>query len=263
MQRPDEKLCLQWNDFRDNIGSAFRELRGDKDFTDVTLVCEDGEQVEAHKLVLVSSSPFFRNLLARVKHAHPLVFMRGAKSEDFVAILDFLYYGEANVCQKNLDAFLTLAGELQLNGLQENGAGDEFDEAMIEATNRKPKEKPKPKPAMTQNAESLQTVGRNEIDQVYKTETAIWLDDHPGTTDLTDLEQKVKSMMEMSENPAPGKTTGKGRKCKVCGKEGSMQTINVHIETNHIPGLALSCELCGKVLKSRNMLRYHKLTSHK
>merc|ERR1719222_722770 len=122
---------------------------------------------------------------------------------------------------------------------------------MIEATNSKPKEKPKPKTASTQNAASLQTDESNKRDQAYKTETAIWLDDidHPGTTDLTDLEQKVKSMMEMSENPAPGKTTGKGRKCKVCGKEGSMQTINVHIETNHIPGLALSCELCGKVLK--------------
>ena len=262
MQRPDEKLCLQWNDFRDNIGSAFRELRGDKDFTDVTLVCEDGEQVEAHKLVLVSSSPFFRNLLARVKHAHPLVFMRGVKSEDFVAILDFLYYGEANVCQKNLDAFLSLAGELQLNGLQENRTDDTFDEAIIEPT-IKPKEKRKPKIAPAQNAESPQIVARNRSDQAYKTETAIWFDDHSDTTELADLEQHVKSMMERSENPAPGKVTGKGRKCKVCGKEGSMQTINVHIETNHIPGLALPCEICGKILKSRNMLRYHKLTYHK
>ena len=262
MQRPDEKLCLQWNDFRDNIGSAFRELRGDKDFTDVTLVCEDGEQVEAHKLVLVSSSPFFRNLLARVKHAHPLVFMRGVKSEDFVAILDFLYYGEANVCQKNLDAFLSLAGELQLDGLQENRTDDTFDEAIIEPT-IKPKEKGKPKIGPIQNAESPQIVARNKSDQTYKTETAIWFDDHSDTTELADLEQQVKSMMERSENPAPGKVTGKGRKCKVCGKEGSMQTINVHIETNHILGLALPCEICGKILKSRNMLRYHKLTYHK
>ena len=30
-----EKLCLQWNDFQDNIKSAFRNLREDKDFKDV------------------------------------------------------------------------------------------------------------------------------------------------------------------------------------------------------------------------------------
>ena len=59
----DEKLCLQWNDFRENISSAFEDLRQDKEFTDVTLACEDGQQVEAHKGVLVASSPFFQNIL--------------------------------------------------------------------------------------------------------------------------------------------------------------------------------------------------------
>ena len=43
-------------DFEDN---AFGELREGKDFSDVTLACEDGQQVEAHKVVLTSSSPFF------------------------------------------------------------------------------------------------------------------------------------------------------------------------------------------------------------
>ena len=55
-----EKLCLQWNEFQSVIGSAFADLREDKDFTDVTLACEDGTQIEVHKLVLVSSSPFFQ-----------------------------------------------------------------------------------------------------------------------------------------------------------------------------------------------------------
>ena len=47
-----EKLCLQWNDFRDNALTAFRILRDDKDFADVTLVCEDGQLVEAHKVYI-------------------------------------------------------------------------------------------------------------------------------------------------------------------------------------------------------------------
>ena len=40
-----EKLCLQWNDFRENITSSFKELRIDREFTDVTLACEDGQQI--------------------------------------------------------------------------------------------------------------------------------------------------------------------------------------------------------------------------
>ena len=37
-----EKLCLQWNDFQDNVKSAFENLRESTDFSDVTLACEDG-----------------------------------------------------------------------------------------------------------------------------------------------------------------------------------------------------------------------------
>ena len=59
-----EKLCHQWNDFEKNINSfinqiSFGNLREDCDFKDVTLVCEDGQQVEAHQVILAASSPFF------------------------------------------------------------------------------------------------------------------------------------------------------------------------------------------------------------
>ena len=72
-----EKLCLQWNDFKENAISAFGSLKDDQDFSDVTLVCEDGQQVEAHKVILAASSPFFQNLLKRHKHPHPLWGMSG------------------------------------------------------------------------------------------------------------------------------------------------------------------------------------------
>ena len=114
-----EKLCLQWNDFKENATSSFRELREDKDLTDVTLACEDGKQVEAHKIILAASSPFFMEILKKNKHFHPLKYMRGLKSETLLSIVDFLYLGEANVLQENLESFLALAEELKLKGLNE------------------------------------------------------------------------------------------------------------------------------------------------
>ena len=84
-----EKLCLQWNELQKIVSSSFADLRGDKDFTDVTLACEDGKQVEVHKVVLVSSSPFFMELLKRNKHAHPLIYMKGVKSENLMSMLEF------------------------------------------------------------------------------------------------------------------------------------------------------------------------------
>ena len=112
-----EKLCLKWNDFQENVNTAFGNLREDTDFTDVTLACEDGQQIGAHKLILAASSPFFQILLKRNKHPHPLIYMRGVKPENLLAVVDFLYRGEANVYQENLDSFLAIAEELQLKGL--------------------------------------------------------------------------------------------------------------------------------------------------
>ena len=115
MMSTTEKLFLQWNDFQENITFSFRELRKDREFTDVTLACENGQQIEAHKVVQASSSPFFMELLKKNRHPHPLVYMSGLRSKDVIAIFDFLYNGKANVLQENLDPFLALAEELRLN----------------------------------------------------------------------------------------------------------------------------------------------------
>ena len=136
-----EKLCLKWNDFQENVFSAFESLRADKDFTDVTLVCADSQQLEAHKVILAASSPFFQNLLRTNKHSHPIVYMRGMKSEDMVAILDFLYYGETSILQENLDSFLAIAEELQLKGLMGNNSSDETNQTKTEPPLQKKKDK--------------------------------------------------------------------------------------------------------------------------
>jgi len=111
-----EKFCLKWNDFEANISLAFRELREDKDFFDITLVCED-EQLEAHKVVLSACSPFFRALLKRNKHQHPMLYLRGVQAAELVAVLTFMYHGEVNVAQEELNSFLGLAEDLQVKGL--------------------------------------------------------------------------------------------------------------------------------------------------
>ena len=112
-----EKLCLQWKDFTEIVKTAFGNLKEDADFTDVTLFCEDGNQIRAHKVVLAASSPTSQMMLKGSQYPHTMIYMRGLKSEDLSAMIDFLYSGEANVLQENLDSFLALADELQLKGL--------------------------------------------------------------------------------------------------------------------------------------------------
>jgi len=114
-----DKFCLRWNDFESNISVAFRELREDKDFFDVTLACDD-EQIQAHKVILSACSPFFRSILKRNPHSHPLLYLRGVKYSDLLSVLNFMYHGEVNVAQEDLNSFLAVAEDMKVKGLTQN-----------------------------------------------------------------------------------------------------------------------------------------------
>jgi len=117
-----EKFCLKWNDFESNISSAFRDLRKERDFFDVTLACDDNGQIDAHKTILSACSPFFRNVLKRNPHQHPLLYLKGVKHKELQAVLDFMYMGEVNVAQEELNSFLAVAEDLRVKGLTQGNA---------------------------------------------------------------------------------------------------------------------------------------------
>ena len=203
-----EKLCLKWNDFQDNVKSAFGSLREDSDFTDVTLACADGQQIEAHRVVLAASSPFFHHLFKRNNRANQLVYMRGVLYENLSAIIDFLYYGEANVSQENVDPFLSIAEDLKLTGLENENIvrnlKEEWGGSMELGQNSNPLESDNLKEKSLKNAKKTPKLE-------YKA-SAI-----PGSEELN---EQVRSMMEKSSNHLRKRNDGQGDGfasiCKVC-----------------------------------------------
>jgi len=125
-----EKFCLRWNDFETNISVAFRELREEKDFFDVTLACDDS-QIQAHKVILSACSPFFRNILRRNPHQHPLLYLKGVKYKDILSVLNFMYMGEVNVAQEELNSFLSVAEDLRVKGLTQNNSSSDTPAAKV------------------------------------------------------------------------------------------------------------------------------------
>ena len=118
-----DKFCLRWNDFETNISSAFRDIRDDKDLFDVTLSCGP-RQVQAHKLILSACSPFFRTVFKQNPHQHPLLYLKGIQYDDLQSVLNFMYHGEVNVAQEDLNNFLAVAEELKIKGLTQNNSED-------------------------------------------------------------------------------------------------------------------------------------------
>jgi len=112
-----ENYQLTRNDFELCAKNAFKNLLGEEDFSDVTLACSDNKQVKAHKVILGACSPFFKQILLRNPHQHPLIYLKGISSDDLEAIIKFIYQGQTSISETNLDSFLASAQELQVEGL--------------------------------------------------------------------------------------------------------------------------------------------------
>ena len=143
-----EKFCLKWNDFESNISSAFKDIRDEKDFFDVTLACDD-DQLQAHKVILSACSPFFRNVLKRNPHQHPLLYLKGVKYTDLQSVLNFMYHGEVNVAQDELNSFLAVAEELRVKGLTQNNqtSSSSKKDSAPKSPPPRPRVAPEPSPA--------------------------------------------------------------------------------------------------------------------
>ena len=76
----NDNFNIQCDEFSDSVCITYTKLREDTDYLDVTLAYEDRQQIGAHKVILSSSSPLFRDILKHHKHSHPMIVLRGIKS---------------------------------------------------------------------------------------------------------------------------------------------------------------------------------------
>merc|ERR1719209_1639134 len=114
------KLLLASENFKETAAANLNSIWRNKDFTDVTLVSAEGLKTEAHKTVLSSFSPFFREVLIENKHTSVLLFMRGVSHKELELLMEFIYTGLCQVEVVDLESFLRIGKELGIEGLQEN-----------------------------------------------------------------------------------------------------------------------------------------------
>ena len=189
--------------------------------------------------------------------------MRGLKSKDLSAILDFLYLGEANVYQDDLDSFLALAEELKLKGLT---GSVENKSNYDQNTAKMPKKRNDPKMENAIYETENQTEDRQGVishqNSSLRTELAL-NSQRVVSVELEQLDEQIDSMMELSGNKITiGGRAFTGMICKVCGKEAKKAHMKEHIEAYHITGVEHTCDICGQISRSRRGLRDHNFQKH-
>jgi len=164
----DEAFCLKWNDFQGSISSSLGSLRTTSDLLDVTLQC-GVESLQCHRLVLSACSDWFKTVFRALPAVtqHPVIVMWEATARDMALLLDFMYNGEVNVKQENLNSFLALAEKLSVRGLTQGqgggGGGEKKPEKHKEPVRQAPVHTSTP--VVRRQEERVETVKRQRVEQ--------------------------------------------------------------------------------------------------
>ena len=240
-----EKFSIKWNDFHANVSSSFGILRNEDYLHDVTLVTSDHQHTSANKLVLSACSDYFKDLFKYSKHTNLMICLQGVTSQDLSNCLDYMYHGEVQIYQDNLDRFLEVALRFQIKGLESDGMKNDDSQIDDQYEVKAPNEKEIP---MNTNEIKIVRINKAEekINAAYNTNAI----SDPNTIDVnTETEKHVEKLPDGSVI------------CIECGKmlkgKSSLGNMKQHFET-HIDGLSYPCENCGRSYRTTGSLRKHK-----
>lgn len=196
----DEAFCLKWNDFQGSISSSLGSLRTTSDLLDVTLQC-GVESLQCHRLVLSACSDWFKTVFRALPPVtqHPVIVMWEATARDMALLLDFMYNGEVNVKQENLNSFLALAEKLSVRGLTQGqgggGGGEKKTERHKEPVRQAPTQTSTP--VVRRQEDRGETVKRQRVEQRAPEQRVV--QQHHEVEEVAVVKQEVSREVEQVE----------------------------------------------------------------
>ncbi|KAK2715910.1 uncharacterized protein LOC136043787 [Artemia franciscana] len=111
--------ALKWTDYTEALKSMLGQILSTESFTDVILYCE-GKSIKCHKVILTAYSEYFMTILGANPHPQPIILMKDVRYDDMLALVRFMYTGEAIVLENQVTTLMNLAQFLKLKGLSDS-----------------------------------------------------------------------------------------------------------------------------------------------
>lgn len=114
---------IKWNDHKKEIIEEQQYLFDNNLESDCTLITSQGIRIQAHQIVLSSSSEFFRKILSELPSSvdSPTIHIPDIDTLVLEAILKFIYTGETNIASGYLTTLLEFCNFLDIKGCVANG----------------------------------------------------------------------------------------------------------------------------------------------
>merc|ERR1712168_308368 len=111
---------LTLDDFESSSRNMFKELLHNADFADVTLVSDDLKQIKAHKEILSASSSKFKAMFQQShRQQESVIYLTGVSFMEMQSMIEFMYLGQTEIEQEDLEHFLEISEKLDVKGLPE------------------------------------------------------------------------------------------------------------------------------------------------
>ena len=131
----EEVISFSVSDYNQSLPNTTKELFNSDDFSDVTLATADDKQISAHKLILSSFSPFFKNIILKNPHDKPLIYLKDIQHSELILVIQLIYMGQCDVRNDHLERFLAIANDLEILGIMDVHREFQTEEGITEETN--------------------------------------------------------------------------------------------------------------------------------
>lgn len=112
-----QTYCLRWNNHKANLVEILDALIKRECYVDCTIYVDNQIQFKAHRVVLAANSPYFQSILQDVPNDHCTILLPGVQAFEMRCLLDYMYTGEVNVTQSQIERIMKIAEQLEVKGL--------------------------------------------------------------------------------------------------------------------------------------------------
>ena len=119
MKEDTTEVELKWPNYLQHLRKSLSDMFKSMESTaDVTLVCEDGTETKAHKLILSVSSNILNNAINDLPVNGKKIFLKGIQNQEIRSILEYMYLGVVKVNQAKMNELIEAAKILQIHDFE-------------------------------------------------------------------------------------------------------------------------------------------------
>ena len=223
-----QTILLKSDVFEVSTANAFRKLREDTLFTDVTLVSNDNKSIKAHKVILCSASPYLRTILESKASVGNPVLSLNIEHVHLESIVEYIYMGQVRVGLLDMHHFLEAGRLLQIHGLSKM----ENEEIKVDSIELKQSEKSLVKIDFDETIRDIQSNKEEMLDLLG--------------TEIERLPRKKLNTNEMKYG------------CDQCTFKAKFKRYLISHRGKEHPKLKVQCEECG-YMGTEAGLKQHKI----